>query len=72
MIKDYNAKLDSFNTQTNKAIEEGLKPAPDASPTEKGVVLQGVAVTDATDGTDVITNFNALLTSLRDAGVIAT
>jgi len=33
---------------------------------------QGAAVADATDGTDVITQFNALLASLRAAGIIAT
>lgn len=37
-----------------------------------GLVKQGVAVTDATNSTDVITQLNALLTSLRDAGVITT
>lgn len=33
---------------------------------------QGTAVADATDASDVITQLNALLASLRTAGVIAT
>lgn len=33
---------------------------------------QGVAVADAVDETDVVTQFNALLASLRTAGIIAT
>lgn len=31
----------------------------------------GVAVADATDETDIVDQFNALLGSLRDAGIIA-
>lgn len=41
--------------------------------TGEGVeVTPGVAVADATDATDVITQFNALLASLRAAGFIST
>lgn len=36
-----------------------------------GIPEQGVAVADATDDTDVVAQLNALLTSLRDVGVIA-
>lgn len=32
--------------------------------------MKGVAVTDATDATDVITQFNALLASLRGSGIL--
>lgn len=48
---------------------------PDATAAVKGVVNEGVAVADVTpaaDGTAVGTAFNALLASLRTAGVIAT
>jgi len=33
---------------------------------------QGVAVADATDADDIVDQFNALLASLRSAGIIAT
>jgi len=33
-------------------------------------ITPGAAVADATDGTDVVTQFNALLASLRAAGFI--
>lgn len=36
-----------------------------------GGVKRGIAVANATDATDVITQLNALLTSLKTAGVIA-
>lgn len=42
-----------------------------ATETDAGVVLQGVAVANATDTTDVITQLNALLASLRTSGAIA-
>jgi hypothetical protein len=35
-------------------------------------VTQGAAVADAVDDTDIVAQFNALLASLRAAGVIAT
>ena len=47
---------------------EGL---PDASPTAKGLVKQGVSVSDATGETPTAAEYNALLASLRAAGIIA-
>lgn len=44
---------------------------PDAAPAERGGVLQGAAVVDATDGEDVVDQLNALLASLRASGAIA-
>ena len=72
MIKDYNPKYDSFNTETNEAIEDAGGTVPNASTTVKGLVNQGVAVTDATDEASVVTQLNALLASLRTAGIIVT
>lgn len=37
-----------------------------------GLVKQGADITDATSADDIITQFNALLASLRTAGIIAT
>lgn len=45
---------------------------PNAAAGTRGLVLMGAAVTDATDDTDVVAQFNALLASLRTAGSIAT
>lgn len=42
-----------------------------ASATEAGLVKRGAAVVNATDAATVITQLNALLASLRTAGVIA-
>ena len=53
---------------------EGL-PAPtipDAGPETKGLVRQGAAVADAAGETPTSTEYNALLASLRAAGIIAT
>lgn len=53
---------------------EGL-PAPtipDASTTAKGLVKQGAAVADAAGETATAAEYNALLASLRAAGIIAT
>lgn len=47
-------------------------PLPDASADAKGVVKQGVAVADAAGDAPTKAEFNALLASLRTAGVIAT
>ena len=52
---------------------EGL-PAPtiqDASTTDKGLVKQGVAVEDAAGEAPTAAEYNALLASLRDAGILA-
>jgi len=43
-----------------------------ATAVAKGVVNQGAAVADATGAGDVVAQFNALLASLRTAGVLAT
>ena len=44
---------------------------PIASPTKAGALKQGVAVADATNATDVITQVNALIASLVASGAIA-
>ena len=41
-----------------------------ASTSTRGVVLQAAGVTDATNANDIITQFNALLASLRTSGVL--
>ena len=43
---------------------------PIATDTKVGGVLQAAGVTDATNADDIITQFNALLTSLRTSGVL--
>lgn len=58
------AKLDGIAAQANKYI----LPAAGSS---IGGVKQGVAVEDATSADDIIVQFNALLASLRDSGVLA-
>lgn len=64
-----------------KGLPKSLKRAgekntlPAATATKRGAVLKGAAVTNATveaDATSVATQFNALLASLRNAGVITT
>ncbi|MBO4393411.1 MAG: Head fiber protein [Spirochaetales bacterium] len=45
---------------------------PDASTTTKGLVKQGAAVSDAAGEAPTAAEFNALLASLRTAGVLAT
>lgn len=45
---------------------------PDASTTTKGLVKQGAAVSDAAGEAPTSAEFNALLASLRTAGVLAT
>ena len=44
---------------------------PDAGASTKGLVKQGAAVADAVGETPTATEFNALLASLRTAGIIA-
>lgn len=44
----------------------------EATTTEAGVVLQGAAVADAAGANPTAAEYLALLTSLRDAGIIAT
>ena len=53
---------------------EGLPSStiPDASTTTKGLVKQGAAVSDAAGEAPTAAEFNALLASLRTAGVLAT
>ena len=48
-----------------------LDDVPAAGASTAGLVRQGVAVTNATGAEDVVTQFNALLASLRAAGIIA-
>ena len=50
---------------------DGLSVAA-ASASYKGGVLQGAAVTSASSNLDIVGQFNALLTSLRNAGTIST
>lgn len=45
---------------------------PNAAVSTRGGVLQGAAVADAVDETDVVAQFNSLLASLRTAGAIVT
>lgn len=61
-------KTDQDAKDTTAAV---LASSAAAGPNTPGRVKQGVAVPDATEGTEV-TTINALLTSLRDAGIIAT
>lgn len=58
-------KLDGISANANKYT------LPNASASTAGGVKQGVAVTDATSSEDAHTQLNALLASLRTAGVIA-
>lgn len=64
-----NGTSTAFTGAANLTINNTL-----ATPTGavRGGVLQGAAVADATSETDVVAQFNALLTSLRTSGVIAT
>ena len=52
----------------NLAYLQGYGSA--ATTTIHGTVLKGAAVTDATSEADIVTQFNALLASLRTAGII--
>lgn len=57
----------------NHKITGIAEPTEDSDVASKGYVdgKKGVAVADATGETDIVTQFNALLTSLRNAGLIA-
>lgn len=66
----------SFQAVTGLYVGPADDPVPvgpltAATPSVIGGVLEGAAVANATNTTDVITNFNALLTSLRASGAIA-
>lgn len=52
---------------TENCVIEGLEASSEA----KGLVKQGVSVADAAGSTPTSAEFNALLDSLRDAGIIA-
>jgi hypothetical protein len=57
---------------TSDTAKAGDYTPPDATTSTRGLVLMGAAVADATDEGDVVTQFNALLASLRAAGSLAT
>lgn len=57
------------NDAVNLAYLQGYGSA--ATATIHGTVLKGAAVVDATGETDIVTQFNALLASLRAAGIIS-
>lgn len=48
-----------------------VKPTPDADPETKGLVKQGEAVADCSGDAPTAEEYNALLASLRTAGIIA-
>lgn len=50
---------------------DGSNALPLASASTAGLVKRGVAVVNATDAATALTQLNALLASLRTAGVIA-
>ena len=52
------------------SVNETSVNIPVASTSTRGVVLQAAGVTDATNADDIITQFNALLASLRTSGVL--
>ena len=55
-----------------ECVIEGLNSKlPDASTTAKGLVKQGAAVADAAGESPTALEYNALLASLRAAGVLA-
>lgn len=66
MSKEDKAKLDGVASQANKFTLAA------ATASALGGVKQGVKVDDATGQEDAHTKLNALLASLRTAGVIAT
>jgi hypothetical protein len=55
---------------TASTAKAGNYTPPDATTSTRGLVLMGAAVADATDGSDVVDQFNALLASLRAAGML--
>jgi len=60
-VKSCGLNIDPKTMEINEKGELAVKAQAD---------VQGEAVDDATDATDVITQFNALLTSLRTAKII--
>ena len=56
----------------NEAADVSVYSLPTAAADVLGGVLQGAAVADAVSDPPTQAEFNALLTSLRDAGIIAT
>lgn len=67
-ITNLSAPTQSYDA-VNLAYLQGYGSA--ATVTIHGTVLKGAAVTDATGETDIVTQFNALLASLRTAGIIS-
>ena len=72
MKAGYNKELQTFNKALTDKLNQLSTAVEPATDTKAGTVLQGVAVADATDAATVITQCNALLASLRAAGVIET
>lgn len=62
----------AFSPQRVGQAIAALAPAITATTTVKGGVKQGTAVADTTGAGDVVAQLNALLVSLRTAGVIVT
>lgn len=60
-----------IGTAANQAKAGNYTP-PNAATGTRGLVLMGAAVADATDETDVVAQFNALLASLRTSGSLST
>lgn len=57
---------------TASTAKAGDYTPPNATTSTRGLVLMGAAVADATDESDVVAQLNALLASLRAAGMLAT
>jgi hypothetical protein len=57
---------------TSVTAKAGDYAPPNAGAATRGLVLQGVAVVDATDEASAVTQLNALLAALRTSGTIAT
>ena len=55
---------------TASTAKAGNYAPPNAAAAVRGLVLQGAAVTNATDEASAVTQLNALLVSLRAAGVL--
>ena len=62
-----------LNSASLAIVRRGQAPyvLPEAAPAVPGGVRQGAAVADATNATTALAQLNALLASLRAAGVIA-
>ena len=61
----------ALGTTASTAMAGNYAP-PNAATGTHGLVLMGTAVANATDGTDVVAQLNALLASLRTAGSLDT